>query len=172
MHVTAQEEFGLRCLLQLTRASLRSEPLSTAEIAEAEGVSEPFVAKIMASLKAGGLVTAVRGRKGGYTLSRNPRAITVDEALTVLGGRLFDTSYCTEHTGTMQNCVHTSACAIRHVWGSLELVVSQVLRRVSLGDLVESDTILRERLARAIEDQPVSTRVAKASPGATTAPAK
>jgi DNA-binding transcriptional ArsR family regulator len=78
MKVTAQEEYGLRCLVQVARGHAQGRSLSITEIAQGEGLSTPYVGKILAVLRKGGLVTAARGRSGGYTLTRNPRAITLD----------------------------------------------------------------------------------------------
>src|SRR4051812_37389459 len=53
MKITAQEEYGLRCLLRLARAPDGS--LTLPEIADAEGLSVPHVAKLMAVLRHAGL---------------------------------------------------------------------------------------------------------------------
>lgn len=151
MKVSAQEEYGLRCLVQLAKSHTRNQPLTIPDIAAAEGLSSPYVGKLMSVLRNGGLVVGVRGRSGGYTLSRNPRAITLDEVLTILGGRLFASNYCDKYHGTQDNCVHTDACTIRSVWGSIELVLGSVLKRMTLADLVESDDRLRASLSAALE---------------------
>ena len=92
MKVSTQEEFGLRILMQLTRAHLDGEYLSIQDIADAEKLSVQIIGRIMVVLKDGGLVDPAPSRKREFKLSRNPQAITLDEALTVLGGRLFDSS--------------------------------------------------------------------------------
>lgn len=152
MKVTAQEEYGLRCLVQLARSYRSETPLTIPDIAKTEGLSSPYVGKIMAALKAGGLVTSVRGRSGGYVLSRNPRAITLDEVLTILGGRLFASSYCEKYHGAMDNCVHTDDCTLRSVWGSIELIVGNVLKRMTLADLIESEQQMRLSLSGAVNE--------------------
>ncbi len=150
MKVTAQEEFGLRCLLQMARAWQKDQPVSAQEIGEAEGISVQIAGKILLVLKANGLASAVRGRKGGYQLSRDPRAITLDEVLTILGGRLFDSEYCSTHSGQGEgeDCVHAGSCTLRPIWGSIELMVSSVLRQVSLADLLDEEQRLRASLSR------------------------
>src|SRR2546430_15546874 len=68
MRLSAQEEYGLRCLLQVARGHEGST--TTPEIAEREGLSQAHVHKLMRFLRRGGLVKSVRGRKGGYQLAR------------------------------------------------------------------------------------------------------
>jgi len=151
MKVTALEEYGLRCLVQLTRAYNAQGHLTIPEIAEAEGLSTPYVGKILSTLRSGGLVASVRGRTGGFALSRPPRAITLDEALTVLGGRLFSSHYCDKFQDTEgESCMHSEDCTLRSVWGSIELIVGSVLKRMSLADLVEGEQEMRASLTQAL----------------------
>ena len=86
MKVSAQEEYGLRCILQIAAQS-SSEPLTLAEIARREGMSVPHVAKLMGHLRHAGLVEGVRGRSGGYVLTRPAGSISVLDALSALGER-------------------------------------------------------------------------------------
>lgn len=152
MKVTAQEEYGLRCLVQLARAHAGRKTLTIPEIAESEKISGPYAGKLLAVLKQGGLVGAVRGRAGGYTLTRDPRAITLDEVLTVLGGRMFTSEYCSQFPGSETNCVHTDECNIRSIWGSVELVLCSVFKRMTLADLIGTDRELRDSLTTALRD--------------------
>jgi len=151
MKVTAQEEYGLRCLIQLAQARSENRSLTIGEIASSEGLATAFVGKILATLKSGGLVTQERGGHRGYNLSRNANAIMLDEVLTILGGRLFTGAYCDEHTGKRDDCVHLSACNIRPVWGSLELIVSSVLRRISLAELLGSESAIRSTFSKSVQ---------------------
>ena len=152
MQVSIQEEYGLRILTQLSSAFQSAESLSIQDIANAEGLSVQVVGRIMVVLKDSGLAEQVKGNKREFVLSRNPRAITLDEALTVLGGRLFDSAYCSDHAGSEDNCVHSCGCTLRPVWGHIELVVSSVLKRISLADLLEDEAQIRSSIPRFIRE--------------------
>ena len=66
MKISAQEEYGLRCLVQL--ATLHDdESLTLNQIAEREGISVANAGKLMWLLNKAGFVQATRGTKGGYT---------------------------------------------------------------------------------------------------------
>src|SRR2546422_5164614 len=88
MKITAQEEYGLRCLMRLARAAEQSATLP--EIAAAEGLSPPYVAKLMGVLRHAGIVDSVRGRAGGYRLAKSPGNIGLGSLLLVLGEPLYD----------------------------------------------------------------------------------
>ena len=75
MHLLAQEEYGLRCLVQLARHR-DSTPLTIPEIAAAEGLSPEYTAKLMRALRQGGLVMSTRGAAGGYRLARRAEEVT------------------------------------------------------------------------------------------------
>ena len=76
MKISAQEEYGVRCLLQIGGRGLGAS-LTIPEISRAEGISSHYVAKLLRVLRRGGLVKSVRGQAGGYTLSRPLSEITV-----------------------------------------------------------------------------------------------
>ena len=57
MQLLAQEEYGLRCLIQVARHP-GPEPLTIPEIAEREGISPEYVAKLMRTLRQGDFVVS------------------------------------------------------------------------------------------------------------------
>jgi len=143
MKVSAQEEYGLRCLMQMARCGA-DESLSIPEISRAEGLSVPNVAKLMRILRLGGLVRSVRGQAGGYALARPAGTITLDQVLEVLGGPLFGPQFCERHAGIERACLHRSDCSMRPVWLKLQALVSDVLTRTSLGDLLRDEEQMTE----------------------------
>jgi Rrf2 family protein len=165
MKVSAQEEYGLRCILQIARhqKSGRGNPLTLGEIAREEGLTVPHVAKLIRTLRKAGLVTSVLGRTGGYSLSRTAEAISLAEVLSALGGgRLYDTSYCDKHAGDLKVCTHMGDCSIRSLWGVLEDLLEQVLRRTTLSELITSEktmhAVLDERAPVACNSGVSTTR--------------
>jgi Rrf2 family protein len=147
MHLSAQEEYGLRCLVQLARHEGR-EPMRIQEIARAEGLSAEYVAKLMRILRNGNLVDSTRGASGGYRLRREPAHITLWEAIEVLGGPLFPDSFCDSHSGTLRDCVHTPNCSIRGVWRSLSTLLRAALSGITIEDLKRGEHITADRLGR------------------------
>src|SRR5437899_11384930 len=88
MKITAQEEYGLRCLLRLAKAD--SGSITLPEVAAAEGLSVPYVAKLMGVLRHAGVVDSVRGRSGGYKLAQAQDEIGLGSLLLVLAAPLFE----------------------------------------------------------------------------------
>jgi Rrf2 family transcriptional regulator, iron-sulfur cluster assembly transcription factor len=157
MKLSAQEEYGLRCLLYMARNG-ETKSHSIPEISRAEGLSVPNVAKLMRILRLGGLVASVRGQAGGYTLSRAADLVTVSEVLGLLGGSFFNPHFCDRHSGLERVCAHSGECALRLLWGSVQKSLDSLLTKTTLRDLlrneVEMQTFLLERTA------PMATDVA------------
>jgi Rrf2 family protein len=138
MKLSSQEEYGVRCLLQLAREG-EGQSLTIAEMAEREGISAPNVAKIMRILRRAGLVTSTRGKAGGYTLARPAPEVRVLDVLAPLGGRLFDQEFCDRHSGVETHCLHTRDCSIRPVLRGMQQAVDQVLGELTLASLVRTE---------------------------------
>ena len=140
MKLTSQEEYGLRCLLRV--ASLMDPGHVTInEISEVEGLSTFYVAKLLRILRQGGFVRSARGQVGGYALARPAEEIFVGEVLAALGGRLFDPRFCFEHSGLETTCKKSMECSIRTLWRTVQILVDQVLSKVTLADLVNNSEL-------------------------------
>jgi Rrf2 family protein len=145
MQLLATEEYGLRCLLQVSRHK-GTRPLTIPEIAEAEGLSAEYTGKIMRALREGGLVTSTRGAAGGYRMAREPAEITPWDVIQALGGSFFPKSFCEAHPGQLRDCIHSSDCSIRALWRRVEGAVQGVLAGVSLADLRQDEGVMAEWL--------------------------
>jgi len=145
MKVTAQEEYGLRCMISVA-GSGPDKPLTVHEIGASEGLSGAYVSKLMNLLRDAGLVDSVRGRSGGYYIARPPDKVSISEILAALGGHIFEDHYCERFPGDGDECVHTTECSIRSLWGTLEGLVEQVLRRTTLADLMKSERHVHDDL--------------------------
>jgi Rrf2 family protein len=111
MKISAQEEYGLRCLLQLARAETLGDSLTLAQLARREGISTANAGKLMWILSKAGLVQSTRGIKGGYSLSRPASEIRLNQVIRVLEGEPAE-SHCKSYAGVLEACVHTGR--LRH----------------------------------------------------------
>jgi len=159
MKFSSQEEYGLRCILQLARHG-HERTLTIAELSQLEGVSQPNVAKIMRVLRRSGLVRSTRGQAGGYLLARPADQVAVGDVLAALGGRLFDTTFCERHSGIEPSCAHLSDCSIRPVWKQVQGVVDQVLGQLTLKQLLCSEQEMREWTSPVSVSLPMASRSA------------
>jgi Rrf2 family iron-sulfur cluster assembly transcriptional regulator len=142
MKLSSHEEYGFRCLIQIGRRG-EGESLTIADISRAEGISQPYVAKLLGILRRAGFVKSVRGKVGGYSLARPADRIIVGEVLEALGGRLIDTDFCESHSGAAQTCAHSVDCSIRTLWSTVQRALDQVLGKTTLQDMLRSEDHMR-----------------------------
>jgi len=142
MKITAQEEYGLRCLLAIARAT---GIITISEIAAAEALSPAYVARLLTHLRRAGLVRSSRGAAGGHVLARPAGEIDLAAALDALGPPLYWTAFCARHAGARAECVHLPDCSIRSIWRGVESAIRTALSRVKLADLLESEELLQVR---------------------------
>jgi FeS assembly SUF system regulator len=102
---------------------------TTPEIAEATGLKQPTVAKLLKLLAQGGLVTSHRGARGGYSLARPAGEISVAAAIEALEGPLGLTA-CVE--GSHDDCGHQSLCPMTGRWNKVDAAIRAALESVSL----------------------------------------
>jgi Rrf2 family iron-sulfur cluster assembly transcriptional regulator len=139
MRITAVEEYGLRCLLTLARNGA-DQQMSISQISDVEGLSVPYVSKLLALLRKAGLVKAVRGCSGGFSLAKSPREVSLYEVLQALGGPLIDPDHCERFAGQLDQCVHHQNCSVHDVLGGLAGYVREFLVDTSLEDLALGHT--------------------------------
>ena len=96
-------------------------------------------------LRRAGIVTSVRGARGGYVLARDSSAITVREIIAASEHTTFDL-HCISHPVGEERCSDANHCSIRPVWLMLQQRIDEVLEGVRLSDLLQDEPAVRERV--------------------------
>ena len=151
MKFTAQEEYGLRCLLQLGFAFQKEIGLTIPELSKREGISEHNVAKTLRILRLGGFLESERGRTGGYTLTKAPEEIIIGNVMNVLGEQFFTSSYCKVNSPTLSLCTHSPNCTIRSFWQILQTSIDNVMNNLTLKDLMVGEKNFIEQTTNSIK---------------------
>jgi Rrf2 family protein len=138
MKISAMEEYGLRCLVQVAKGQPKG-PLSIPEIARREGITVDYATKLLTSLRKGGFLSSVRGTQGGYLLTRKPEEITLGQVMRHLGGPIFETSTCEHFPGSESQCVHLADCGMRSVWSGVTKHLFDVMDRITLEMLLQNE---------------------------------
>ncbi len=143
MKFSSQEEYGLRCLLQIARRGDEGTSVSISEISREEGLSEAYVGKLMRILRLAGFVESVRGQEGGYTLTRPANGIFISDVLSVLGGRIYDPDFCGHFSGSVDECLHTSQCSLKPLWHKVQSAIDEALADLTLTDLIAHQQLVQ-----------------------------
>ncbi len=111
--------------------AMSSAPLSAAQFVRSADVGVKYIEQLLAMLKKGGIVTARRGKSGGYVLSRSADRITVLDMLSSLGDS-FESPKCVDGA-----CNETD-CPNRGLSDMLEKEINGVFASVTLSQLCNS----------------------------------
>lgn len=132
-HVSTRGEYGMRLMVDLARRWGQGS-VSLRAVAEREDLPEAYLEQLVAVLRRAGLVTGKRGAGGGYTLSREPAAITAGDVVRALEGPI-EPQICTAEGQPVLNCVHEPSCGTRLVWLKLQSTIATALDALTLAEL-------------------------------------
>ena len=132
MNITSKGRYALRVMLDLAQHP-EDGFISLKTVAERQGISMKYLESIVGSLKKAELLDSTRGKEGGYRLSREPAAYTVEEILRSIEDNLAPVSCIKD--GSIQ-CDRAAACLTIPMWKELDDITNAYLKTVSLEDLI------------------------------------
>jgi Rrf2 family protein len=133
VRITKSEEYGLRLVIRLAAEGGR---LTIRQLADAEQLSEPTVAKVIGRLRSSGVVSAERGRNGGYSLTTPAEKITVARVVEAFDERMYDPEFCDRMSPGTERCSRSSNCGLRPVWRGLAAVIGEFLAGITVADVL------------------------------------
>jgi Rrf2 family protein len=141
-YISNAVEYGLHCLLYLVGSPGESIDASTRELADLQGVSSEYLAKIFTKLHRGGLVAGTEGMGGGFALARKAEKISVLDVVVAIDGKkpLFDCrnirTGCAVFGAAAPQWATKGVCSIHAVMLEAEARMRSVLAATSLADLM------------------------------------
>ena len=146
MRLSAHDDYGIRLLLRIARGE-EAACMTTAVLAEREGMSMSHVGKVLKLLRDGGFVESTRGNCGGYKLTRQPEDINVGAALAALGGRLYEAPRAASADETAGLCTGSVDCAMDALWRMVQFRMDRLLDDIYLSDLIGTENATSLTLA-------------------------
>lgn len=140
LRMSKMADYGTLILTTMVHEPERIQ--SAAGIAAMIHVPVPTVSKILKILTREGLVTSLRGAKGGYLLSRAPNQITVSHIINAMDGPIG----MTECSITPGLCAQESACRVRANWQKVNRIVLDALDKITLDQMIQPVTDTRETI--------------------------
>jgi FeS assembly SUF system regulator len=125
-------DYGLVLMSQIARRPA-TELHTARDLAMQSRLPLPTVSKLLKTLLQNGLLASHRGVKGGYSLAREARLISLAEIISALEGPFALTECSTEISGL---CDLESSCAIKDNQRIISRVVRGALESVMLSDLI------------------------------------
>jgi Rrf2 family cysteine metabolism transcriptional repressor len=132
MRVSARELYGLRAMSEFAR-HFGQGPLSLAEVARSQDISQAYLEHIAIDLRRAGLLRSRRGAQGGYYLARAPQRTTAGDVIRALEGSILPVRCMTDES--CSPCTREEDCSARGVWQQVRDRLVETLDAISLADL-------------------------------------
>ena len=136
MMVSTRGRYALRILVDLAE-NQRDGYVTLREIAERQEISEKYMENIVKDLVRADILEGLRGKGGGYRLSRSADTVQVLDVLLLMEGTLAPVA-CLEERA--KPCSRAAACRTLPMWKGLDQVVTEYLSRFTIQDLMRKET--------------------------------
>ena len=132
MKISTKGRYALRVVIDL--AEHQSDGfIKLVDVAERQNISEKYLEGIIASLTKSGLLSAVRGKGGGYRLALPADRITAARVLRDAEGSLAPVA-CLENRPN--SCPRADNCRTLALWEGLDRVINNYLEGITVADLI------------------------------------
>jgi len=131
LRLSKKADYALMAMKHLALRDARATSTSAREIAEQYDIPIELMAKVLQRLVRTGLLVSTQGTRGGYTLSRSSRSISVADVIEAIDGPFAVTACSTER----HDCEQYGKCSVRDaLWQIRERIVA-TLGTVTLADM-------------------------------------
>jgi Rrf2 family transcriptional regulator, iron-sulfur cluster assembly transcription factor len=130
MRLTTRGRYAVTAMLDLA-LHYQTGLVSLSEIADRQGLSQPYLEQLFSRLRKRGLVDGTRGPGGGYRLLKSSKVITVADVIDAVDETV-DATRC----GGQRNCQGEQPCLTHDLWEDLSTQIREFLGNVSLNELV------------------------------------
>lgn len=132
MMVSTKGRYALRVMIDLAEHQTEGY-LPLKEIAQRQDISEKYLETILKSLVQNRILTGLRGKGGGYRLTRPPEHYTVGEILRLTEGRMAPVS-CLEREKL--DCPRAASCRTLPMWQKLDEMIANYFDSITIADLM------------------------------------
>ena len=133
MRISTRGRYAVRIMLDIALHQGDSGAVCMKDIARRQQISKKYGDQIAMTLSQTGFLNAVRGRQGGYRLSRDPKDVTLLQLLRAVEGSLCPVE-CLECPDV---CHRDGFCMTRPVWAGLDRLISDYLQGLTLQSLID-----------------------------------
>lgn len=137
MRISTKGRYALRIMLDLA-LHCEQGPVALREISERQNITPKYMESIISLLLRAGLVQSMRGKAGGYTLTRKASEYPLYEILNTA-----ERGLAPVHCLSMDEneCPIRKTCLTIPVWEGLHKIIEDYLTSISLQDLINQGAI-------------------------------
>lgn len=142
MQLTRAADYAVRAMIHF--ATLPPERRITRDaLADATGVPQSFLGKVLQSLVRAGFVVSRRGQEGGFALGVDSTKVSIVEVIEAVEGPIA-LNLCLM---SGESCNEQAWCGAHRVWMRAQQAMLGVLRSASIADIAAQTVSYKEGLA-------------------------
>jgi len=152
MRLSTKGRYAVTAMMDLALRDHQG-PVTLADISSNQGISNSYLEQLFSRLRKNGLVSGVRGPRGGYRLARPAHEITVADIISAV-----DESVDATRCRGQENCQDGERCLTHELWMELSASLFDFLDSITLAQYVNRPVVQdlftrRESLAAASEQE-------------------
>ena len=133
MKISTRARYAIRSAMCLA-SKYGQGPVSLKRVSKNQDISAKYLENIMRLLVKEGIVQSVKGKCGGFLLSKPPEKISVYDIIKITHGPVFPLR-CIEYP---ESCKRMKTCAPRDMWIGLNKVMIKYLSEISISTLTKN----------------------------------
>lgn len=134
MKLSTRSRYGTRILLELSRRG-GDKPVQVGEISRKQGIPVKYLEQLIRVLKQAGLVTSVRGPKGGHVMAKPPSEITLGQLVRLFEGQT-ELVVCISEP---EKCTMSDDCRVRLAWMKATEALYKILDATTIEDVMQTN---------------------------------
>lgn len=151
--LSKKAQYSILALVKLARES-NSGPLLISSISESERIPKKFLETILLELKQTGILGSKKGKGGGYFLIRDPKQINLADVIRHFDGAIALIPCATyKYYQPCQHCKDEVTCGIRSVIKDVRDETVDLLKNISLEDILKREELLEKKKQNNHENQ-------------------
>lgn len=132
---STKARYALRVMIDLAQHQ-EHKYIPLKEIAARQEISEKYLEIILKMLVTGKMLTGLRGKGGGYKLTRAPEDYIIGEIIELTDGPLAPVACLTP---TAKDCPRKESCITLPLWQKYDALVHDFFYNITLDDLIKGN---------------------------------
>ena len=135
MVVSTKGRYALRVMIDIAKYG-KDAYVTLGDIADRQGLSEKYLESIIKLLVQSGLVTGLRGKNGGYKLSKSAKEITAWDIISVTENDFYVVSCMNPDA---PKCDRINSCVTLPMWKEFSEEMESFFRKYTIADLAAKE---------------------------------
>jgi Rrf2 family protein len=136
MRISLRVDYALLCALRIAEKSLNGAPVTVACIAKIEKLHSDYVEQLLMAMKRHGILSSIRGKKGGYVFSMPLDKVSVKDIMMAIEKKVLE-PVCGRKKGKKHKCIYMDDCRMKSLWNRLSEVIEGFLSGYTMDKLLE-----------------------------------